>query len=87
MTDRADIESAILEVLVDLGSGDASSYYDNDGTIEDIDIKQDLGLNDVDCIELTLALEDAFNVEIDTDTVISNPLISDLIDYVDQLLQ
>lgn len=87
MVSREEIESDVLDALVDLGAKDASEFYEESGTIEDIDMVNDLGLNGVDFIELTMALEEALNVELDAESVGSCGLVSELIDYIEPLLQ
>lgn len=48
-------------------------------------LKQDLGADSLDAVELTIALEDAFNIKIDDEAAMKFVSVQDITTYIESL--
>lgn len=54
---------------------------------KEANIREDLGADSLDAVEVIMALEDEFGITIDDDTVQSFKTVGDLVDYVEKNAQ
>lgn len=55
--------------------------------IKEANIREDLGADSLDAVEVIMALEDEFGITIDDDTAQSFKTVGDLVDYVEKNAQ
>ena len=48
-------------------------------------LKQDFGADSLDAVELTMALEDSFNIKVDDEAAAKFVAVSDIVDYIESL--
>ncbi len=48
-------------------------------------LKEDLGADSIDAVQIIMDLEDAFNIEIDTDNAEAISTVKNLVDYIESL--
>ncbi len=56
----------------------------NSVTLESL-LKQDLGADSLDAVELTIALEDAFNIKVDDEAAAKFLSVQDIVTYIESL--
>lgn len=59
---------------------------DADTITEDSHIIDDLGADSLDAVELIMALEEAFDIEIDDDTASEIQTVQDILDYLETVV-
>ncbi len=72
----------ILEKVKDL-IADQLDVADRDSITESSSITDDLGADSLDVVDLVMALEDEFNVEIPEDEVENIKTVGDIIKYIE----
>lgn len=60
---------------------------DQDKITKEANIREDLGADSLDAVEVIMALEDEFGITIDDDTAQSFKTVGDLVDYVEKNAQ
>ena len=48
-------------------------------------LKQDFGADSLDAVELTMALEDSFNIKVDDEAAAKFVAVSDIVEYIESL--
>lgn len=51
----------------------------------DANLKDDLGADSIDAVQIIMDLEDAFEIEIDTDNADAIATVGNLVDYIESL--
>ena len=54
--------------------------------LESADIYDDLGMEELDCVELNIALEDEFNCTIPDDDFVTFRTVKDIVDFIEKHL-
>ncbi len=67
----------VKEVIVENLNVDGNSV-----TLES-QLKQDLGADSLDAVELVIALEDAFGIKVDDDAAVKFVAVKDIVAYID----
>lgn len=60
-------------------------HCDSELVTMDANLKETLGLDSLDAVELNLALEEAFGTSIDDETLMRFVTVKDIVDYIDNL--
>ena len=55
--------------------------------LEDSNLKDDLGADSIDAVQIIMDLEDAFEIEIDTDNADAIATVGNLVDYIESLIK
>ncbi len=50
-------------------------------------LKEDLGADSIDAVQIIMDLEDEFNIEIDTDNAEAISTVKNLVDYIETLVK
>lgn len=50
-------------------------------------LKDDLGADSIDAVQIIMDLEDAFNIEIDTDNAEAISTVKNIVDYIEALVK
>ena len=50
-------------------------------------LKDDLGADSIDAVQIIMDLEDAFDIEIDTDNADAIATVGNLVDYIESLIK
>lgn len=50
-------------------------------------LKDDLGADSIDAVQIIMDLEDAFNIEIDTDNAEAISTVKNIVDYIESLVK
>lgn len=79
MLSRSDILQSIQDILVDLAFGLA------DDITEEMKLTE-IGIDSLDTVEILMAFEDAHDIELDEDAVISATTVAELITYLEQAI-
>lgn len=58
---------------------------DIDSVTLESQLKQDLGADSLDAVELTMALEDSFNIKVDDEAAAKFVAVSDIVEYIESL--
>jgi acyl carrier protein len=53
----------------------------------DANLKDDLGADSIDAVQIIMDLEDAFEIEIDTDNADAIATVGNLVDYIESLIK
>ena len=53
----------------------------------DANLKEDLGADSIDAVQIIMDLEDAFNIEIDTDNAEAISTVRNIVDYIESLMK
>ncbi|MBQ9124144.1 MAG: acyl carrier protein [Acholeplasmatales bacterium] len=53
----------------------------------DANLKEDLGADSIDAVQIIMDLEDAFNIEIDTDNAEAISTVRNIVDYIESLIK
>ena len=67
----------VKEVIVDTVNCD-----ENDVTME-ASLKENLGMDSLDAMEVSMALEEAFNLTIEEDALVNFVTVKDIVTYID----
>ena len=70
----------VKEIIIDELNVDA------DKVILDANLKEDLGADSIDAVQIIMDLEDAFNIEIDTDNAEAISTVRNIVDYIESLI-
>ncbi len=60
---------------------------DADKVVLEANLKDDLGADSIDAVQIIMDLEDAFNIEIDTDNAEAISTVKNLVDYIEALVK
>lgn len=60
---------------------------DADKVTLDASLKDDLGADSIDAVQIIMDLEDAFNIEIDTDNAEAISTVKNIVDYIESLIK
>ena len=71
----------VKEIIIEELNVDASKV-----TLE-ANLKDDLGADSIDAVQIIMDLEDAFNIEIDTDNAEAISTVKNLVDYIKALVK
>ncbi len=71
----------VKEIIIEELNVDASKV-----TLE-ANLKDDLGADSIDAVQIIMDLEDAFNIEIDTDNAEAISTVKNLVDYIEALVK
>ena len=58
---------------------------DADKVTLDANLKEDLGADSIDAVQIIMDLEDAFGIEIDTENADAIATVGNLVDYIESL--
>ena len=58
---------------------------DEEKVVPSASLKEDLGADSIDAVQIIMDLEDAFNIEIDTDNAKAVATVKDLVEYIEAL--
>ena len=70
----------VKEIIIDELNVDADKV-----TLE-ASLKDDLGADSIDAVQIIMDLEDAFNIEIDTDNAEAISTVKNIVDYIESLV-
>lgn len=71
----------VKEIIIDELNVDADKV-----TLE-ANLKDDLGADSIDAVQIIMDLEDAFNIEIDTDNAEAISTVKNIVDYIESLVK
>lgn len=71
----------VKEIIIDELNVDADKV-----TLE-ASLKDDLGADSIDAVQIIMDLEDAFNIEIDTDNAEAISTVKNIVDYIESLVK
>lgn len=71
----------VKEIIIEELNVDASKV-----TLE-ANLKDDLSADSIDAVQIIMDLEDAFNIEIDTDNAEAISTVKNLVDYIEALVK
>ncbi len=71
----------VKEIIIDELNVDA------DKVVLEANLKDDLGADSIDAVQIIMDLEDAFNIEIDTDNAEAISTVKNLVDYIEALVK
>ncbi|MBE6137101.1 MAG: acyl carrier protein [Erysipelotrichaceae bacterium] len=71
----------VKEIIIDELNVDA------DKVTLDASLKDDLGADSIDAVQIIMDLEDAFNIEIDTDNAEAISTVKNIVDYIESLVK
>ena len=60
---------------------------DADKVTPEATLKEDLGADSIDAVQIVMDLEDAFNIEIDTDNAEAISTVKNMVDYIESKIQ
>lgn len=60
---------------------------DADKVTLEANLKDDLGADSIDAVQIIMDLEDAFNIEIDTDNAEAISTVKNIVDYIESLIK
>ncbi len=60
---------------------------DADKVTPEATLKEDLGADSIDAVQIVMDLEDAFNIEIDTDNAEAISTVKNIVDYIESKIQ
>ena len=60
---------------------------DADKVTPEATLKEDLGADSIDAVQIVMDLEDAFNIEIDTDNAEAISTVKNIVDYIESKFQ
>lgn len=60
---------------------------DADKVTLEASLKDDLGADSIDAVQIIMDLEDAFNIEIDTDNAEAISTVKNIVDYIESLVK
>jgi len=60
---------------------------DADKVTLEASLKDDLGADSIDAVQIIMDLEDAFNIEIDTDNAEAISTVKNIVDYIESLIK
>lgn len=81
MMSRADIEARVKEIIVE------QLQVEEDEVTPDASFQQDLGADSLDNVELVMALEEAFGVEISDEDAEKLQTVGAAIDFIEKLAE
>ena len=76
------MEEKVRAIIVRQAGVDLMQKYGHDTLADDIEMVDDLGLDSLDCIELTIAFEDEFGLEIPDEDAEKMKTVGDVITYI-----
>lgn len=56
---------------------------DENAVVMGANLREDLNIDSLDVVELNMALEEAFNITISDDDLLTFVLVSDIVEYID----
>lgn len=68
----------VKEIIVD------TMNFDEDEITMDVDLIKDLGADSIDAVELVMALEEEYNLEIPEEETAKLTKVSDIVKYIDE---
>lgn len=60
---------------------------DADKVTPEATLKEDLGADSIDAVQIVMDLEDAFNIEIDTDNAEAISTVKNIVDYIESKIK
>ncbi len=76
-----EVFNKVKEIIVEELNVDADKV-----TLE-ASLKDDLGADSIDAVQIIMDLEDAFNIEIDTDNAEAISTVKNIVDYIEALIK
>ncbi len=76
-----EVFNKVKEIIVEELNVDAEKV-----TLE-ASLKDDLGADSIDAVQIIMDLEDAFNIEIDTDNAEAISTVKNIVDYIEALIK
>lgn len=71
----------VKEIIIDELNVDAEKVT------PEANLKEDLGADSIDAVQIIMDLEDAFNIEIDTDNAEAISTVKNIVDYIEALVK
>lgn len=71
----------VKEIIIDELNVDAEQVT------PEANLKEDLGADSIDAVQIIMDLEDAFNIEIDTDNAEAISTVKNIVDYIEALVK
>ena len=71
----------VKEIIID------ELNVDSEKVTLDANLKEDLGADSIDAVQIIMDLEDAFNIEIDTDNAEAISTVRNIVDYIESLIK
>jgi len=72
-----DVFEKVKEIIIDELNVDAAKVT------PEATLKDDLGADSIDAVQIIMDLEDAFNIEIDTDNAEAIATVKNIVDYIE----
>lgn len=71
----------VKEIIIDELNVDAEKVT------PEANLKEDLGADSIDAVQIIMDLEDAFDIEIDTDNAEAISTVKNIVDYIEALVK
>lgn len=76
-----DVFNKVKEIIVE------ELNVEEDKVTLEASLKDDLGADSIDAVQIIMDLEDAFNIEIDTDNAEAISTVKNIVDYIEALVK